>query len=121
MGNTVRYDIPEGTDPSRCRGCQAMTYWIKTPAGKNMLVEPDGTPHWATCPKADQFRNYDAEKDPKRARQLHLFSRLLEINYRLTPWEQRFIDSITQKFGDKPRQLTRGEDSALEKIHGERA
>lgn len=54
---------------ARCRACNAKIIWFKTDAGKNMpvdadTVEPDDealdlsrhTSHFATCPKADQFR-----------------------------------------------------------------
>jgi hypothetical protein len=42
---------------ARCRGCQAEIEWWRTPRGKAMPIDP-GTmqPHWATCPKADDFR-----------------------------------------------------------------
>ncbi len=53
-----------------CKGCGKTIEWIRTPAGKQMPVDPglvtvvlaDGrvvrghTPHWATCPKAQDFR-----------------------------------------------------------------
>lgn len=52
----VRYEIPPGTQPSPCRGCRARIWWVKTPAGKAMPVDSDGTPHWATCPQAKQFK-----------------------------------------------------------------
>lgn len=51
----VKYEIPRGTRKSTCRGCEATIYWIRTPAGKQMPVDPDGTPHFATCPQAYQF------------------------------------------------------------------
>jgi len=51
----MKYEIPEGTPQSACRSCQATIYWVKTPAGKNMPVNPDGEPHWGTCPQAKQW------------------------------------------------------------------
>lgn len=120
MSKEIKFDIPEGTDPSRCRGCKALIYWIKTAAGRNMPVDPDGTSHFATCPKANNFRHYDPSKDPKRTRQFRLFGRLKEIEYRLNSWEQNFLRSITSKFTDPPKQLTKAEDSALEKINEDR-
>jgi hypothetical protein len=41
----------------RCRGCQAEIEWWDTPRGKFIPLDP-GTlePHWATCPKADEFK-----------------------------------------------------------------
>lgn len=40
----------------QCRGCNAPMYWLTTKAGKPMPVNPDGTPHWATCPKSREFK-----------------------------------------------------------------
>lgn len=55
---------------SKCRACGADIVWIETPNGKRMPCDPprrtivddmgqvrEGrTPHWATCPNAEQFR-----------------------------------------------------------------
>lgn len=56
MGKEIRFEIPKGTGSSKCRGCQEFIWWIKTSSGKNMPVNADGTSHFATCKKADQFR-----------------------------------------------------------------
>jgi hypothetical protein len=56
------YPIPIGTPPSICGGgkpgvgCGATFYWVTTAAGKNMPVNPDGRPHWGTCPAREQFK-----------------------------------------------------------------
>ena len=61
--------VPLGTEAARCRGCNAVIYWVKTPRGKNMPVDCNqetgiaptrsspgqGVPHWGTCPKAAEF------------------------------------------------------------------
>lgn len=40
-----------------CRGCKADIEWWATPRGKMMPVNPGtATPHWSTCPNADDFR-----------------------------------------------------------------
>lgn len=39
-----------------CRACKAPIYWVRTDKGKNMPINTDGTPHWATCPEANKFR-----------------------------------------------------------------
>jgi hypothetical protein len=52
----IVYDIPAGTAPSKCRGCGAEIYWVKTRQGKNTPANHDGTSHFSTCPKADDFR-----------------------------------------------------------------
>lgn len=62
--------VPRDSQPSRCRGCGAVVYWITTPRGKKMPVDtraeggltplPDrdgrGVSHFATCPNAEAFR-----------------------------------------------------------------
>jgi len=52
----VRYEIPDGVDSVPCRGCNERIYWVKTKNDRPMPVNPDGTPHWATCRKAAEFR-----------------------------------------------------------------
>lgn len=57
----IRYEIPEKIMRNRpviCKGegCRAEIYWIETESGKRMPVDPDGTPHWATCPDAGRFK-----------------------------------------------------------------
>lgn len=53
--------IPEGTPPSKCRGCAAEIYFVAytrrvdNKIGR-MPVNPDGVPHWSTCSEAHQFR-----------------------------------------------------------------
>jgi len=61
-----------------CKGCGQEIKWVKTPAGKNMPLDPKPVkmveivsrlsdadvgivvdvymPHWATCSKAEQFK-----------------------------------------------------------------
>lgn len=53
----VRFDIPPNAQPSPCRGCGALIVWIVTKNDKRMPVDSDGTSHFATCPKASNFRN----------------------------------------------------------------
>lgn len=53
--------IPEGTPPSKCRGCGAEIYFVpyirKTDNHQGrMPCNPDGKPHWSTCPEAENFR-----------------------------------------------------------------
>jgi len=52
----IRFHIPPGTPTATCKGCGEFIKWILTKNGKNMPVDADGKPHWATCKKADQFR-----------------------------------------------------------------
>jgi len=46
--------------PAFCGGCGASVLWFRTP--KKKFIPIDGSndgqfvPHWATCPKADDFR-----------------------------------------------------------------
>lgn len=55
------FDIPDGTQEKKCKGCGAVIYWILTKNKKRMPVDPDGTSHFATCPAAGKFR-----KDKKK-------------------------------------------------------
>ncbi|MGE5585779.1 MAG: hypothetical protein ACM309_09680 [Bacillota bacterium] len=62
--------IDGGMGMTTCKGCGREIKWLRTEAGKQMPVDPepvtvvltDGRvfrgyrPHWATCPKAEQFR-----------------------------------------------------------------
>ena len=57
------YTIPEGAIASPCKGCGEPIYWIKTIRGQNMPLNLDGTSHWATCPKAGEFRQ---KEDPRQ-------------------------------------------------------
>lgn len=120
MNQPIIFEIPEDQDPSRCRGCKSLIYWIKTAAGKFIPTDPDGTNHLINCPQAGKFQHYNLDKDPKRTRQFRLFSQILERKHTLNTWETNFINSITGKFNGG-KQLTNSEDAALEKIHEERA
>ena len=40
-----------------CRGCGAGIFWYLTKKEKWMPTDPDGTPHWATCPNAKDFKH----------------------------------------------------------------
>ena len=56
-GRTVKkYEIPPGTRAVICKGenCKQEIFWVTGERGGAMCVDPDGTPHWATCP--DRFR-----------------------------------------------------------------
>lgn len=39
-----------------CRGCGAPIIWKRTRSGKWTPEDPDGKPHWATCPKSKDFK-----------------------------------------------------------------
>lgn len=41
---------------SNCKGCSQMIFWVHSKAKNPMPLDPDGMPHFATCPKADRFR-----------------------------------------------------------------
>lgn len=51
-----RYPIPEHEKPKKCKGCGAIIYWVVTLRGRNMPVNPDGTPHWDSCPEKNLFK-----------------------------------------------------------------
>lgn len=39
-----------------CKGCGLEGRWVTTNRRRPLLVENDGTPHFANCPNADDFR-----------------------------------------------------------------
>ena len=45
-------------------GCGAGIWWVQTKAGKAMPLNSDGTPHWATCPNAREFKREHARVTP---------------------------------------------------------
>jgi hypothetical protein len=50
------------TKLSTCKGCNQSIEWWKTPRGKSIPMQPmiyensPATPHWQTCPNANDFR-----------------------------------------------------------------
>ena len=43
--------------PAYCKGCGAQIFFVtSTKTGKTMPYNPDGLSHFATCPKAEDFR-----------------------------------------------------------------
>jgi hypothetical protein len=52
----LTFEIPPGANPTECRGCKALVYWIRTEKGKLMPVDPGGVSHFATCKDAAKFR-----------------------------------------------------------------
>lgn len=83
MRKLVYFDVPAGTERSQCDACPKQCYWIRTAAGKRMLVDVDveggiaptsdepgrGWAHFATCPQAQRFRRAPA---PVRKRALRM-------------------------------------------------
>ena len=51
-----RYEIAEGEQPRRCKGCGATIFFATTVAGKYMPVNPDGTSHMDNCPHRHLLR-----------------------------------------------------------------
>ena len=43
-------------DEGVCRDCLAPIYWVVTKASRRAPYNPDASSHFATCPKADEFR-----------------------------------------------------------------
>lgn len=46
-------------DSGTCRGCNEPIQWVITKNKKRAPMNLDGTPHFATCPKAGEFRKRD--------------------------------------------------------------
>lgn len=53
-------------EPAKCGrgdpdiGCGADIWFVKTPRGKSMPLNRDGTSHHVTCPRVDDFREKKA-------------------------------------------------------------
>jgi len=45
-----------------CLGCQAEIYLIDHKSGARCPYNPDGSPHWATCPDAPRFRRKEEKR-----------------------------------------------------------
>jgi len=41
---------------AKCKGCGQAIWWLTTKKGRPAPFDPDLTPHFATCPRADDFR-----------------------------------------------------------------
>lgn len=52
----VTFAIPPSTPRKSCFSRHADVFWIVTPAGRKMPVDPSGTSHFATCPNAASHR-----------------------------------------------------------------
>lgn len=63
-----------------CKACKQPITWIKTKAGKFMPTDPDGKPHWATCPNADAFRSDRTQRRQVESVLLSHLDRLSEGN-----------------------------------------
>lgn len=55
-------------NPGQCRGCGAIIFWAHTKLNKPTPLNPDGTTHWATCPKERMFRKQEADKAIQKRR-----------------------------------------------------
>jgi len=89
----IKFELPTNPKLHKCKGCGTTIIWVKTNTGKMMPVDTDGTSHFATCPKADDFRRdvkggtvLDAEtiaaKD-KKIRELEVENDELREDYRI--------------------------------------
>jgi hypothetical protein len=48
--------LPDTLGRCRAEACRAVVLWARTPAGRTMPLDRDGTSHFATCPDAARFR-----------------------------------------------------------------
>lgn len=117
--NDYKFEIPDRTMPTKCRGCQEKIYFVKSTTDKYIAVNPDGTAHIGTCKKPERIREYDPKKDPRRRTQAMALENIERVSYRLSTWEKNFIQSIRQKMHNG-RELSKVEDSALMKIEHDR-
>lgn len=57
-GRTLECEMTLRDD--RCHTCNASVWWVRTPAGKALIVDADAeadvlVSHWLTCPQARQW------------------------------------------------------------------
>ena len=54
----TKIEITPDSNEGVCRSpkCRKRIMWVPMPSGKRLPVDPDGTPHWATCVDAESFR-----------------------------------------------------------------
>ena len=117
MAKEIKFDIPAGTEPSRCRGCGASIYWLKMASGKNMPVDPDGVSHFATCARAAQFRKPPDDFQKKQCDNQRLMVEAVKRHaYDLNTWEADFIRSAEAEL-DKGKPLTKERASKLLEIY----
>jgi hypothetical protein len=52
------------TGTSHCRGCGVVIEWYETPNGKRIPINggEQFDPHWASCPRAQDFRRNENGK-----------------------------------------------------------
>lgn len=61
------WHVPFGVtigNPGPCRGCGQLMLWVTLPSGKRTPLNATGITHFATCPKAGDFRRRDNEPPP---------------------------------------------------------
>ena len=61
------WELPECYEPANaghCRGCGQVVLWTTTKAGRKAPLNADGSSHFASCPKADEFRRRPDEPPP---------------------------------------------------------
>lgn len=128
MSAALRFEIPKGTPASKCggargNGCGEFIYWIKTPSGKNMPVNADGTSHFANCPKAGDFRKRGHVVIVALAKFKPLLTDLREHLDEIAEAnddDHNFIQRLLLEMEDgKLVQITQPQYDRLERLHGE--
>jgi len=61
----LRALIRQVGEPAMCQGCEANIYFVRHLNGRNAPYDADGVNHFATCPKAENFRR---KRGPNHAR-----------------------------------------------------
>jgi hypothetical protein len=64
MNPERKVEVPSNAPRGLCKGagCLKPIRWVRTPRGNRMPVDPDGTPHWATCPDSPSFRKREQQQ-----------------------------------------------------------
>ena len=57
-----QYGTVDGGE-TKCRSCGAPIFWVITPKGRRMPVDPTDISHFATCPEAARWQKPSTKKD----------------------------------------------------------
>lgn len=111
--------IPVGAEPRRCKGCQALIYFVHNHNNRITPVNLDGMPHHVTCPKAAQFRK--ARRDPVQEtiakEHISMLDYLKSRPRYLKEWQVKFVTDCRLILNKPTANLSRNQASTLRDIY----
>jgi len=122
----TKITIPPGAPLVACRAasCGEPIYWVKSAVGRNMPINRDGSPHFASCPAADAFRR---RRQAAPAQPAPLVADLtveemveqLGSSANLTSWELQFVADMAARIAGGLH-ITHGRGEKIRQIWDER-